>query len=178
MTDAAKIVGISRSTLYEHIEEKGISVDREDKKRPTINVSELIRIYGDDVNPDNLKGKKEVSDTVQSDNLGKVARVSVEYLEESYGRERQKYEEQIQYLKDIVEDQKEQTKRITLLLENHSQKDTGDEWKAALHALESKVSNQEKEGRDERQKILRQNKALKDALEAEKNKSFWKKLFG
>ena len=46
ISKAAEMVGITRATLYRHIEKKGISVDKDEEGNPKIDVSELIRIYG------------------------------------------------------------------------------------------------------------------------------------
>ena len=51
-------------------------------------------------------------------------------------------------------------------------------WKSAIQGLEGRIANQEDEHKKERDKILRQAQALKKALDAEKNKSFFQKLFG
>lgn len=47
MSAAARTVGISRQKLYNDIESKGISVDRSDPKKPTIDTAELLRVYGE-----------------------------------------------------------------------------------------------------------------------------------
>lgn len=47
MSAAARIVGISRQKLYNDIKSKSISVDRSDPKKPTIDTSELLRVYGE-----------------------------------------------------------------------------------------------------------------------------------
>ncbi|WP_367389098.1 hypothetical protein [Lewinella sp. LCG006] len=48
-SEAAKMVGITRATLYSHIEKKGITVEEDRDGNPVIDVSELIRVYGDKV---------------------------------------------------------------------------------------------------------------------------------
>ena len=47
ITKAAKMVGVQRSTFYRHVKEKGISLEDTDTKRPKVDVSELVRVYGD-----------------------------------------------------------------------------------------------------------------------------------
>lgn len=45
ISDSARVVGISRKTLYEHIKSGKVSVTRQGNKR-YISVSELLRAYG------------------------------------------------------------------------------------------------------------------------------------
>jgi hypothetical protein len=183
---AAKEVGISKPSISAAIKKGRLSAHKSENGYYEIDPSELFRVYPPkpktnavsepvsftEANPVSKpsKGAESVVLNIllaEKDKLIEEKEASIKRLEEEKG-----------LLREDLTDQKDQTKRMTLLLENHSTKDTGDEWKSALRDLESKVSNQEKEGRDERQKILRQNKALKDALDAEKSKSFWQKLFG
>lgn len=46
LTQAAKAAGITRRTLYNHINQGKITASRDEKNNPTVNVSELIRVYG------------------------------------------------------------------------------------------------------------------------------------
>lgn len=46
LTAAANLVGITRQTLYQHIESKGISVETDSKGKRLIDTAELIRVYG------------------------------------------------------------------------------------------------------------------------------------
>lgn len=47
ISQAAEMAGVTRATLYRHIEKKGISVEKDDDNNPRIDVSELVRVYGD-----------------------------------------------------------------------------------------------------------------------------------
>ncbi len=47
LTEAAKSVGISRTTLYIHIKEGKISCETNEEGKRVIDTSELIRVYGD-----------------------------------------------------------------------------------------------------------------------------------
>ena len=47
---AAKITGKSRQTIYRHIDAKPISVTQDDDGNQLIDASELIRVYGNDIN--------------------------------------------------------------------------------------------------------------------------------
>lgn len=46
LTQAAKAVGVTRRTLYNHINQGKVTASRDEKNNPVIDVSELIRVYG------------------------------------------------------------------------------------------------------------------------------------
>jgi len=46
MSQAAQAVGITRRTLYNHVKQGKITTSRDKKNNPVIDVSELIRAYG------------------------------------------------------------------------------------------------------------------------------------
>jgi excisionase family DNA binding protein len=47
LSEAARLAGISRSTLYERIKKGEISTTRSHHGKPTVQISELIRVFGD-----------------------------------------------------------------------------------------------------------------------------------
>ncbi|MBU2788074.1 helix-turn-helix domain-containing protein [Acidithiobacillus sp. VAN18-1] len=47
ITEAAKVVGVSRMTLYKHIKSGRLSVEKDQFGKPNIDVSELIRVFGE-----------------------------------------------------------------------------------------------------------------------------------
>ena len=57
ITQASKMVGHTRATMYAHIQKKGITTTKDENDNPLIDISELIRVYGDKVKP--LEGQKE-----------------------------------------------------------------------------------------------------------------------
>ena len=59
---AAKITGKSRQTIYRHIDAKPISVTQDDDGNQLIDASELIRVYGNDINFGALDDKEEKGD--------------------------------------------------------------------------------------------------------------------
>ncbi len=64
ITEAAKVVGISRMTLYKYIKSGIISVEKDQLGKPKIDASELIRVFGD------LKGELRHDSTyVDSKNM-------------------------------------------------------------------------------------------------------------
>lgn len=64
LTDAALAAGVSRKTLYRHIDAGELSVTRQNGKR-FIDVSELIRKYGNVSLPDKKKQRDTVTDDTQ-----------------------------------------------------------------------------------------------------------------
>ena len=195
ITQAAEMVGVTRATLYKHIDEKNISVIKEGNAHPKIDVSELIRVYGDNLNMPNATKQKESSgDTnkqktiqnhggLQTDSYdAALLRQEVKHLKELKEIEVKRLEDQVAMLEKHLAEEKEEKNKINLLLTDQREKsDKSDYLDKSMKALEERIANQEtaaKEEQERAQKILRQNQALKKALEEEKNKSFWQKLFG
>lgn len=65
LSEAARLAGISRSTLYERIKKGEISTTRSHHGKPTVQISELIRVFGDALQlPDSIEqGRTAKSDT-------------------------------------------------------------------------------------------------------------------
>lgn len=203
ISEAARIVGVTRKTLYKHIEKRQISIEKDDNERPVIDASELIRVYGDQCRFDAASpsaGDTELPteegrpytdvDTLRSGASGDtvetaVLRKELEMLQKQIRAEKDGYEEQIDYLRTKLDDALGETRKLTALLTDQSttrrNDGAGEGWDKTLKALENRIANQEqsaKNEKEERQKILRQNHALKKALEAEKSKTLWQRLFG
>lgn len=205
MTEAAKIIGIGRTTFYDHIEKRGISIIGADTKSPKVDASELIRAYPDkELNFDAIKDAPAIkADDAAgvSDVSGGVGQVSesvqreIEALRSERERERRIYEDQIDHLKDTLQRAQEGQNKLTLLLEHHSKDQKGDDWKQAIDAMEKRLANtddvmrelreenkrlklreEEREKRMEARRI--EKEAAAKAAEAAANKSFFKKLFG
>lgn len=182
MTEAAKIVGVERSTLYRHITEKGISVIKREGSHPKIDVSELIRIYGDQVDPSRLKSNKKTNnDTKQPTNatsndtkiinsLSDNERIKI--LEEERKREREQFQEQIDHLKDILSSEQEERRKITSLLtdKREDKSNSNEAWKESVKALESRIANQEKTAQ-EKQDLQASLDAEKTRLKKEEEKT-------
>lgn len=96
-TEAARLAGVSRATLYAHIKAGKISLT--DGK---IDTSELLRVYGQ------LQPEKAASSDVQPDRLLDVLRGQIEFLQRQLeaAQEREKAEREEKHrLLDIVEQQ-------------------------------------------------------------------------
>ncbi|MDQ2119690.1 hypothetical protein RBI72_23600 [Enterobacter hormaechei] len=46
LSQAAQAAGITRRTLYNHVKQGKVTVSRDGKNNPVVDVSELIRVYG------------------------------------------------------------------------------------------------------------------------------------
>lgn len=173
-------MGVSRSTMYNHIEQKGITVEPDLNGKPTIDVSELIRVYGDKVKTSDTPKKSTLdttghkktqhSDTENSIELKyKVQNLleKLEMFEIERNRERKQAQETIDFLRTQVERTDSEWQKLTAVLtDQRSEKDKAQE----KEQFQSKVL-------EEVQKtIARLEKNHKDILVDEK-KGFFKKLF-
>ena len=190
ISEAARIVGVTRKTFYKHIDKKSISVEKDDNDNPVIDASELIRVYGDQCNFEydkdtQSRGASTQIDTalpMQSTESLAIVQKELELLQKQRSDEKDALEEQIDYLRQKLDESTSEQRKLTALLTDQREKeDKGQAWEKSLKALEARIANQEKAARaqnEERQKILQQNRALKAALSKEKNKTVWQRLFG
>lgn len=114
------MVGITRSTLYAHIRERGISVTETNTKRPKIDVSELVRVYGDKVRPLDQVTASKVSKTAEGEqNLTTevtVLRERLKTAELERERERRQLSEQIENLQELLKKEQEVVGKVTAQL--------------------------------------------------------------
>ena len=147
----------------------------------------LTRVYGDSCNfeqenasEQNNETPKEKNDTDKEEKLElKYSKQQLENERKERERERELLKTQIESLQESLKTSPEGHNRATLLLEN--QQGGVGEWEKSIKALEVRLANQEKAEKERGQreeKILRQNRALKKALDEEKSKGFFKKIFG
>ncbi|MBU0791975.1 MAG: hypothetical protein KKC55_16125 [Gammaproteobacteria bacterium] len=120
LSEAAKMVGIQRSTLYTHIKDKNISVIDAKTKRPKIDVSELIRIYGDKVKPLDQSNASKAAKAVEpgpglTTELA-VLRERLKTAELERERERRQLSEQIENLQEMLKKEQEVVGKITAQL--------------------------------------------------------------
>lgn len=64
ISDAAKLVPVSKPSLYRHVQENRFSWEKDAKGRKVVDVAELERFYGRLNNPDSL------DDNTQQDSFG------------------------------------------------------------------------------------------------------------
>lgn len=204
ISKGAKLTGVARSTIYKDIEDGKLSIEHNARGKKEIHIAELERVYGKvDISTDTEDDlSSDVSSVVERSSAGMTKsgdqlavlqerleaqkslannyEKTIEMIREERERERRQFQSQLESLEKALEKSQDGQNKLTLLLEHKESEGAGD-WKKAMKAVEARVANQEKENKEEReraQKILRQNQQLKKALEAEKNKSLWQKLFG
>lgn len=199
MEEAAQVIGKTKKTIYNHKDKNRFTYEIDSDGKAVIDVSELLRVYGSssEINErlekliadprGEISVKKETytAATKREESALIEYKIKLARLEAELSKEQElkkKAEEQVDYFKEALERAQDTSQKITLLLENKSKEnEKEDKWQNSMSALESRVSNQEakaKEDLEKSQKVLRQNQALKKALEAEKNKSLWQRLFG
>lgn len=173
ISDAAKMVGVTRATLYEHITQKKISVIGKETKRPKINVSELIRIYGDKLQPlDAANDKTPLSQAGDRSLIAAAENVALkeklQMIEEERERERRLLTAQIDSQQAQIENLQESLKK---------EQDTVGKVTAMLTDQRSEVEKKAKEETAQAQKWVELEKAVQSLAENQ-NQYFWKKLFG
>ena len=191
VNQAAQIVGVTRQTIYRHIDSKPISVIKDDDGNQLIEASELMRVYGNDINFDAPHGKndagitdKKLQDVTSAEAVETMSveeRIKIIQLEaqlESLQTQLDEKENQEDYLKQLLEEEKAERRAANNLLEDHRGKEN--KWEGQLKAMERRVANIEQtselwEKRARQQ--LQQNKKLKKEVEDSK-KGFFKTLFG
>lgn len=199
MEQAAQVIGKTKKTIYNHKDRNKFSYEQDEEGRAVIDVSELLRVYGntseiaqrleelqsgsnenENVITQDYTDKKTTKKSSQdlSDYKMQIVRLEAELEKEKAIKNRA--EDEVEYFKSALEKSQETAQKVTMLLEDKSNSGGG-EWEQSLKALEARIANQEKSVKEEKEraeKILRQNRVLKKALDAEKNKSIWKKIFG
>ena len=193
ISESARIVGITRKTLYKHIDKKPISTEKDDNGKPVIDASELIRVYGDqckfnitDVNKDTEKGTQKSPSVSTSDSIEMaVTKKELELLKSQMASEKDSLEEQIDYLRKKLDESTSESRKLTALITDQSQDNKADDWGKSLKMLEQRISNQEESAKIDKKKAEKENKILRDELEKEKEtlaeeqgKGFWKRLLG
>ncbi len=181
---AAKEVGLSKTAISNAVKKGKLSAERTEGGAYAIDPAELFRVYP----PKQSSNSQEL--TKVDPRKSKVDGVNNELLEEKLDgltnllSEKDKQIERLirenEKTEELLDVQIEQSKRITLLLENRQNSGAGD-WEKSFRALEARLANQEmaEKKREEREeKVLRQNQALRKALKAEREKGFLKKFFG
>ena len=198
--EASLLTGKSRETINNATKDGSLSYTLNGKNHKVIDVAELSRVYEIVKTPEEIEKEKLKSKTVRPSQILseddsqewktkyveaktklEAMQEKIELVEKHNNKERHIYEDQIDNLKDSLKLAQEGHNKATILLEHKSSDSDKTDWEKSLKAMESRISNQEKSVKEEKeltQKILRQNQSLKRALDAEKNKSFWKKLFG
>jgi soluble cytochrome b562 len=135
LSQAAKAVGITRRTLYNHVRSGKVTISRDVKNNPSVDVSELIRVYGNVKLPE-----KQIPTITHRENTHKNFS-----------------SEQLDIMKKELADLKQ---AVTLMLEDKTTRE-----KERQHYQEQQQTLQDEVNQ------------LRKALEQERDKSFWKRIF-
>ncbi|MCB1593247.1 MAG: hypothetical protein KDI90_12440 [Alphaproteobacteria bacterium] len=163
---AADMVGKSRITIARHIKDGTLSKDADGK----IDVSELRRVYGDDIlTPEQVEEKKKTQLAEKEDDKAaqelEFIKKQLDLLTTERVRERELLTEQIDLLKERLEKSEEREKNITLLL-THQTKESAEE----------RVRKQEK--MEEELKTLKETLEQVKKQQDEEPPGFFSRIFG
>ena len=192
MAKAAELVSMKRPTFYRKVKELKVSTTVDDTTgKKMVDVSELMRVFGDD-----FKLNQNEQPTVSKVSANKTKTVHVMDSEQSNEIEliklkselekekalRQSSEETVDYLKQQIELEKDEKKKLNLLLTDQRDKTgQGNAWAETLKKLEERIANQEKAAEEKSQReaeALAKQKELEEALELGKHKSFIHRILG
>ncbi len=183
VNQAAQIVGITRQTIYRHIEQKPITTEQDANGNQIIDASELLRVYGNDIDFNATKSKKhdsknndkklqDVTAHVAKTQLSNEEKEKLIRLEAELEKEKQlkaRVEEENEYLKKQLDEEKEERRKTVSLLEDHREKTEGqgsDKWEKLIEKQQENFANQLKTTVKENEKITQA--AIKKALEEDR----------
>lgn len=183
VSDAAKIVGITRQTIYRHITSKPISVEKDDNGNQFIEASELLRVYGNKINfeainetADSNKNVTNTDVTINNSTSLQVleeqlnsAKTQISMLQDQINRERSVLEEQLDTLKSALEKSQESHNQTVALLTDQT-KDKDDRVGDQEKKLDELVKANEM--------LRKQNRRFLYELKAQQELSLWERLFG
>lgn len=173
ISDAAKMVGVTRATLYEHMKDKKISVIDKDTSRPKINVSELIRVYGDKLKP--LTAANDKSAAKQSGDRDLVAAAENAALKEKLQMIEQERDRERRLLTAQIDSQQSQIENLQESLKK--EQDTVGKVTAMLTDQRSDAEKKANEETAQAKKWAELEKSVQTLAENQ-NQSLWQKLFG
>lgn len=165
ISDAAKMVGVSRDTFYRHIEEKGISITDAGTKRPKVETSELLRLYGTLKPIEDATEKKKTANDSNSPALAAenaLLKEKLQMFEAERDRERRQLTEQIDNLQESLKKEQETLSKVTAMLSDQRSE------------AEKKASQENQQA----QKLADLEKLVKDLAEQQKAKKKGWRFFG
>jgi hypothetical protein len=125
ISQAAKMVGITRATLYKHSKTKKITILDQGTNQPKVEVSELIRVYGNKVKTPEMRMEEEEKEKFLSDPSNSVIikemelqtlRTEIRHLQELHQAEQKAAVEKSEQQNQQIEFLQRQLERTTVLL--------------------------------------------------------------
>lgn len=184
LSAAARIVGITRDTLRSHIKKRPITTVMDANGNRRIEASELIRVYGNDLDFDAEKQRSSKKKEARGSKKAQTDSAEVAVLKDRLEREqkerkaeRERRDAQMEELLKALATSQENHNQ-TLLLQDQT-KGVGD-FQLELKDLRRQIANQHKEARKEIDEIKSEAKNREDrlrlALRTERGKPWWKKI--
>lgn len=182
VSEVARLRGVAPKTIYGHIKKKPISTELNDDGQTVIDLSELVRVYGNNLDLAKLDENYEPPRPSSSESSAEDA-AQLSILEERLKSKEdliRMQEERIQGLEGDLEEEKRERKRTTLLLEDHTKNkdEESKKWQDVFEHIKEQSSNSEKALREELARTKRLASNYRSQLQEEKNKGFFQKLFG
>jgi hypothetical protein len=180
-----RITGKSRTTIAKHVQQGKLSYEVDEAGNKLIDAAELIRVYGAECDFDREERKQDESQSSRSE-AGIGTHHDQKHLQEQLDREitertreREQFRQQVEHLQEALTRAQEGLNRTTLLLEDQS-KGRGD-WEQGLKLLEERFAAQEQKMqaslRELKENASKKLGQYKRALEEERTKGFWKRLW-
>ena len=168
ISEVSRLTGKARSTITNHLGKGKLSCILDKDGNKLIEASEIIRAYPDDLELDSSGKLKSKTQRIENKPTSGADLQQIEKLleieKQERERERRQLAETMEYLRSDLEKSQERESRATLLLE-HQSKDS-DGWKKQMSEIEKRIANQEREV-----------EKYKRALNKERSKTFWQRLF-
>jgi len=202
-TDAVKMYDVSKPTLYKDMSEGKLSFNKDDRDRRKINVAELDRLYQKredtpaDLTSVNVKnGEAFTEPNVKHQQLSQQVKAIREQIEQSKNREIELLEQQIEQIKDQIEnlnrhldETREEHRGYMRLLEDKREEQGAktSQWDEKLQIMEHQVAALQEQNRqliakeEERRKRIEERRRKREAerlREREQSKSLFSRLFG
>ncbi|TWT96921.1 hypothetical protein Pla108_26970 [Botrimarina colliarenosi] len=198
--EAALLSGKSRETINAATKSGRLSYSLDGKNKKVIDVAELERVYPLTKSVDEIRetvgqgkapvrsGRASLEPDVRERIAGLTERLAAsETLQATLTaervRERRQLEDEIAHLRETLAKAQDQHNKALLLITDETKGASGrtSDWERSIKALEKRIGNQEQQAKDYRGRLdeaTRKIDQYRQALRAERNKSFWKKLFG
>lgn len=193
ITEAAKLAGVSRATIYNDIESGTLSYETGPKEKKMINVAELQRVYKTLKSPDTNSvskddQKRQERQISTGGGVGDQFAVLQERLEaqkkqtehlsellkkeqEERQRERDSFKQFEDYFKEQLANQSENIKNFTRLLEdqrNTKPADNSNDLKESVLELKKELERQKEENREKEEARRAALKRRQELLEKQK----------
>lgn len=170
---ASRIVNKGRATIARHLKSGKLSCELSADGSKLIDASELIRVYGDDCDFGQVDEK--ATKTQRSEKEAGVS--GFQKIEDQYEARLRQQEAEIEHLRGLLSNASGDYKHSLRLLEDQSNK--AGSWKTAIEGMEQKLSNQASQKLLElEERYKKQMHRMKQELDAERGKSFFKRLLG